>query len=653
MATFRVLVSGIPLSATEILNKAVSESFGEGVVDIVSLNKDNLRQMVRLSLRDPQTVLVILDKVSTDLCKSIENGLYSSNKFFSYASDIDLVSFLNDKYSINLPMPEEPELELISESKEEPVYTPDVEAFHQRIQDQSMLIESLQGTITELESQIESIKSGSDSEEKSAKIEDCNNQILSLRDTVSELTAELEEARSAMDSSEEQCKSLEKQISRLKADRDSLDSANSDLSAELATLRVNNSKMSGMIRELESKISSLDTEKKRLEKENSEVSTLRASLKELQSKVSDYSTKISNLTEDCNSKQQTIDSLQRQISNFGDTNKQLGDLRADYASLQSNNSLLNKQLAEYKQRVEEYESRQSDEDDVDELKARIEELERRSEEDNQSLTKLNQEKIELLSQIDVLTKSTSRNVDIEDVMSELHNVKEEYSHLKNGIFGKIASYAMPKSSSPIFLTRKGVTLNHIRFTYAGNSASRKGAYKCLFNELKGYKSEERFLIVDVVAETFVDYVFEIRKVVPGIDWFRQGGGIQRYLSSTCLKNVQVLSPGLSYINEAYFLTVDWEKRITELENSGYNVILFFGDISNMVGRIFHESFADLGNSIIYVEGNATGSRTLVANLKGLSNGPSSVIAYYNFNKQVKRFYAMAARTNECRVLSVV
>ena len=379
MATFRVLVSGIPLSATEILNKAVSESFGEGVVDIVSLNKDNLRQMVRLSLRDPQTVLVILDKVSTDLCKSIENGLYSSNKFFSYASDIDLVSFLNDKYSINLPMPEEPELELISESKEEPVYTPDVEAFHQRIQDQSMLIESLQGTITELESQIESIKSGSDSEEKSAKIEDCNNQILSLRDTVSELTAELEEARSAMDSSEEQCKSLEKQVSRLKADRDSLDSANSDLSAELATLRVNNSKMSGMIRELESKISSLDTEKKRLEKENSEVSTLRASLKELQSKVSDYSTKISNLTEDCNSKQQTIDSLQRQISNFGDTNKQLGDLRADYASLQSNNSLLNKQLAEYKQRVEEYESRQSDEDDVDELKARIEELERRSE----------------------------------------------------------------------------------------------------------------------------------------------------------------------------------------------------------------------------------------------------------------------------------
>ena len=653
MATFRVLVSGIPLSATEILNKAVSESFGEGVVDIVSLNKDNLRQMVRLSLRDPQTVLVILDKVSTDLCKSIENGLYSSNKFFSYASDIDLVSFLNDKYSINLPMPEEPELELISESKEEPVYTPDVEAFHQRIQDQSMLIESLQGTITELESQIESIKSGSDSEEKSAKIEDCNNQILSLRDTVSELTAELEEARSAMDSSEEQCKSLEKQVSRLKADRDSLDSANSDLSAELATLRVNNSKMSGMIRELESKISSLDTEKKRLEKENSEVSTLRASLKELQSKVSDYSTKISNLTEDCNSKQQTIDSLQRQISNFGDTNKQLGDLRADYASLQSNNSLLNKQLAEYKQRVEEYESRQSDEDDVDELKARIEELERRSEEDNQSLTKLNQEKIELLSQIDVLTKSTSRNVDIEDVMSELHNVKEEYSHLKNGIFGKIASYAMPKSSSPIFLTRKGVTLNHIRFTYAGNSASRKGAYKCLFNELKGYKSKERFLIVDVVAETFVDYVFEIRKVVPGIDWFRQGGGIQRYLSSTCLKNVQVLSPGLSYINEAYFLTVDWEKRITELENSGYNVILFFGDISNMVGRIFHESFADLGNSIIYVEGNATGSRTLVANLKGISNGSSSIIAYYNFNKQVKRFYDMVARTNECRVLSVV
>lgn len=655
MATFKALVSGLPLSATDILNTALSESFGEGVVDIVSLNKDNLRQMVRLSTRDPQTVLVILDQVSTDICKGIENGLYNSNKFLSYSSDSDMVTFLNNKYGISLSVPEEPELELVdSSATEEEETSIDVEGYLSRIQDQEMLIQSLQSTVQELEEKVERVKSGSDSEEKDSKIAEYNNKIIELSDRVQELSSDNNILKTAKESVEEHVKYLEEEISRLKADKASLEASNNGLSDDLSTERIQNSKMSGLIRDLEAKISGLEDKKRKLEEELNKVSNLKKEKVELDRRISEANTKISNLSRDNATKQETIDSLNRQIANFGDTDKQLEDLRADYASLQTTNTDLNKLVVEYRGKVEDLESRQSsDTESVEDLKSRINELEQQSQRDNESLIQLNQERVELISKINTLSKSTSRDTDLEEVMSELGSLREDYSKLKNSIFGKIASYAMPKSSSPIYLTRKGVNLKHIRFTFAGNSASRKGAYKCLLNELKGYNGNERFLIVDVVSETFVDYVFEITKVVNGIDWFRQGGGIQKYLSSTCLKNVQVLSPGLSYTNEAYFLTVDWEQRLTELENSGYNVILFLGDVSNMVGRIFHESFADLGNSIIYVEGNATGSRTLVSNLKGLSNGKSSIIAYYNFNKQVKRFYEMVSRTNECRILSVV
>ena len=657
MTTLKALVSGLPLSASDILSEALAESFGSGVVDIVSLNKDNLRQMVRLSTRDPQTVLVILDQVSTDMCKSIENGLYSSGKFFSYSNDSELVAFLNNKYAINIVVPEEPELELSEDTSRVDTAeesSADVEGYLARIQDQGMLIQSLQNTITELESKLDNLHSGVEDEEKSAKIEELNDKVISLSNQLQSISADKDTLSVQKESLEEHSEYLTKELTRVKKEYSELEISYENLSKELSSERIQNSKMSGLIREMEGKVHKLETSNNKLKKDIEASSMLTAEKEDLERRLSIANTKISNLSTDNSSKQETIDSLNRQISNLGDTNKQLSDLRADYSSLQDRNAELEKDISSYKATINELQSKQSsDIEDVNELRERIKELESRSEADNESLTKLNQERVELLAKIQTLSKSTSRDTDVEEIMSELSGLRDDYFKLKNSIFGKIASYAMPKASSPIFLTRKGVTLNHIRFSYAGNSASRKGAYRCILNELKGYKGSDRFLIVDVVSETFVDYVFEIKKVVNGIDWFRQGGGIHNYLSNTCLKNVQVLSPGLGYINEAYFLTVDWESRLTELENSGYNVIIFFGDISNMIGRIFHESFADLGNSIIYVEGNATGSRTLVSNLKGLSNGKSSIIAYYNFNKQVKRFYDMVAKTNECRVLSVI
>ena len=193
----------------------------------------------------------------------------------------------------------------------------------------------------------------------------------------------------------------------------------------------------------------------------------------------------------------------------------------------------------------------------------------------------------------------------------------------------------------------------IRFVFSGSTESRKGTYRCLLDEFRGLPNSERVVIVDVTSETCVDYVFEIKSVVPGLNWFIKGGGVQQYLSKTCLSNVQVLSPGLGYINDCYFLTVNWDDRLRELNESGYNVVVYLGDVSSMTGRVFHEAFASCGSSMVYVHGNAIGARSVVSNLKGLSNAKDSVICYFEYNKKVERFYNMVAKTNECRVLSML
>ena len=69
-----VLTSGLSLVAMNLLKEALNSAFGEGTVEIIKLDKDNLRQRVRLSQRNVADGLVVLEMVSKDMCSDIENG---------------------------------------------------------------------------------------------------------------------------------------------------------------------------------------------------------------------------------------------------------------------------------------------------------------------------------------------------------------------------------------------------------------------------------------------------------------------------------------------------------------------------------------------------------------------------------------------------
>lgn len=655
----KVETAGLPIPAKDLIASAIEQSFGTGVVDMVELSKDNLRHKVRLSSRDLEVVLVVLDGVSTDLCRDIENGLYRSDKFHTYTNDKDLVLFLNNKFNLDMEVPEDQETIVSSSEESSGVDIEVVEQYENRLKNKDMEIANLQSRVQELLTIIEEDGYALTPEPEEPRVSQeefdaLKKENFSLRDSLLSSESEVKQKKEEIAGLEGRLSELGKISSDLEKSKKSLLSDYRTVNDELTELKVTHSKQSAVLRNKESEISVLKKKLSTVEDLEKQLSFLKDEHKRLEEKSVALSRENSDLQVDLESKSQEIKRLVAELHESGVTSALLEKIKGELQEAVSERDSLRKQLALNVSNLDsvkkELEERQ---EEVTSLQGTVSELQGRLEKNDEDLTQLNAEKLKLQGELRILRKSTDRDSNLEDISAELLSTRKEIIDLRSSVFYKISSFAMPRGSVPVFLTGKGVSLRNIRFVFSGSTESRKGTYKCLLDEFKKLPKTEKILIVDVVSETSIDYVFEMSKVTTGIEWFRKGGGVQPYLSNTCLKNVRVLSPGLGYINDSYFLTVNWEDRLTELENSGYKVILFCGDISNVVGRVLHESFADLGDSYIYVHGNAIGSRTIVTNLRGISNSSKSIVAYFDFNTKMERFYKLVNKTNECRILSVI
>ena len=658
---FCVLTAGIPLSAMEILSEACKKAYGE--VDIVELTKDNVRQRVRLAVKDANTVLVVVDAVCEELCKSVCQATMSSSKYYCYSTDRDLVLYLNNSLGTDLELPEEEE-DLIAEEDTSRVSDEEYEQLKLQVSSLASVNKNLKDQVAELKDALEREDSFTDSRE----VEELREEVSSLKENLEASIQDSLSAKNQLLESENNLKQanariveLEKNVSSLSGNNRSLESKISSMrsdyesvSNELADYKVKYSTQSGVIRAKDSEISSLRKQIDLIERNQKDVDEANKRVSTFKEETSEYKRQLSELKIELSSKEEEIIRLSDEVKAKGIESDMVDTLKRNIEDLTSERDNLLKRVSNLEELLESSKSEtQSARVSISELQQKLEDATTKASENDDALVTLNRENLELKNKVSVLEMSSNRDESMESVYEELTDLRKKYDSMMGSVFSQIASTALPRSASAIHLTRSGVNLKNIRFVFSGNAESRKGTYRSLLNEFKSYKSSDKVLIVDVVSETSIDYVFEIKRVTAGLDWFRRGGSVQPYLSDTCLKNVQVLSPGLTYVNDSYFLTVDWEARLSELERSGYKVVLYCGDISNIVGRVLHESFASLGSSWIYVQGNAIGSRTVITNLKGLSNSSKSIVAYYDYNKQMDRFYRLVQRTNECRILSLV
>lgn len=653
-----ILTSGLPLSAKDILLKATNAVFGEGTVELVDLTKDNLRQRVRLSKRNVADVLVILDEVSADLCKDIEDGLYASDKFYRYSDDTAFVEYLNSKYALSLELPKEA-MEIASIPNDS-VNNELIERMQSKIADLEGIIVNCNLRIKELSTIIEDGGLNEGSIQDKEEIESLKKDNLELRSLLADRDVEGKSSEELLSTLKNERDELQKTVEKLEIRKNSLLADFKSVNDELTEFKTKYSTQSGLLSSRETEIEVLKNKLLQSSDSSSKLKILSDEKDLIVKHLSESQLENSKLKVDLESKQLEVDNLKKQLSSMGNTIEE-EHTKNELSKALSEKDTLAKQVAELQKELSdcrhELNGVQSSYDSIINTKGSMQDtiltLETKLKESDESLMQLNKEKLELTNKITILEKSTDRDADIEAVMTEFAKVNQKYEALSKNVFSKISSLSLPKNSTPIKLVNRKLDLPHLRFVFSGNTESRKGTYKCLLDEFRNLPNKERVLIVDCVSETSVDYVFEIERVVSGIDWFRKGGGVQPYLSSTCLKNVQVLTPGLSYINDAYFLTIDWASRLAELENSGYNVVLYCGDLSNLIGRILHESFASLGSSMIYVHGNSIGARTIIVNIKGITNSKDSVICYFELNRKMQRFYEIVNKTNECRILSVV
>lgn len=662
------VIAGLPISAKEYIHQALTEAYGEGAVNLTEVDAVQLRSRVRMSSRNVGDVLVILDGVSSEKCKDIEQGLYNSDKYHEYTNDASLVEFLNHKYELKLEVAGADDMELTIESgsAEQDMI---IEKLREQVADRDSMINNLKAQIIDLKEQLDDEDFGTVSdgqiEEFQKTIDILRQENLKARSQISDLEAAVKKSEDAETKVRKLVETISRELENVKTENNQLSADCRAAEAEAGEYKIKYSNASGIIdakdreieelrrqsgkgtegferqvKELQESLEVAESRKKRAEEEAEKLRVVNGKLKVDMRAKDDEIARLSvnndtvELENELQTEKERIVELEKEIVDL-QSRLSVAEDRANDSEVKSNDYVI---------RLEEEKS---------DLQGEIDRLKDKLGTYDQQLMSLNAELIQAKSTAEMLEKSTSRDTDVESMYKELGEVRNQYMELSQSVFGKMASYSSPSSSIMIDLIKGGDRYEHIRFVFAGSTESRKGTYRSLLDEFRGIP-EEKIVIVDATCETCVDYVFEIGKVVQGINWFVKGGGIMPYLSSTCLPNVKVLSPGLGYINDCYFLSVDWARRLKELDNSGFNIVVFCGDISSMVGRILHETFASRSASMVYTHGNAIGARTLVTNLRGLSNSKESIMCFFEFNERISKFYDMVVKEgHECRVISSV
>ena len=649
MAVLSVYTAGVSTTGIECINEAVKLAFGECSVE--ELGKENLKYKVRTGYRDSSVVLIVLDETAELTCKDIENGLYNSTKYYAYKDDKSLVKFLNETYDLNMEIPEDissVDSDILSNSSN--IINDDVldmvSNYKSQLEDKDNIIKTLNYKIKELNNIIYNEGYSSDLNDNS------DEEVLHLKNTISDMDKVISDLKDKLNlvkgKNAELTTSLESYEKKYNKVKNNFDIIQKDLAEE----RVNSSQKSAVIHDNEKEIEKLKGLNISLNDKISLVEKEREKIDDLKSSVRNLKNENYNLSLDIKVKSSEIDRLSQVLKNKNDVSEQLLKYKNALSDTEVKKTDLEKELSALKGSYDDVvEKLEKSTDSISALESELESLQGKLSASEKYLAQANSDKISLQEKIKVLELSENRDANIESTLAELSELRKKYSELKLNIFNNIADKSLPHSNIKVPVFRGVIEkLKNVKFIFSGSTESRKGTYKCLFSEFSK-NMDSKYLLVDVTSETAIDYVFQMHKVVDGVGWFESGGGVQKYLSSTCLANTKVLMPSIRYINDSYFLTVDWEKRLKELENSGYKVIVYCGDLSNLVSRVLFEAFTEVGNSLVYVHGNAIGSRSMIVNGSGLSGISKCSIAYYDFDKNVSRFYDIMCKRCKCSIVS--
>ena len=213
---------------------------------------------------------------------------------------------------------------------------------------------------------------------------------------------------------------------------------------------------------------------------------------------------------------------------------------------------------------------------------------------------------------------------------------EELNELTNGIFGKLANIAMPKTAYDVTID-KPKDVGERFYCVAGGSLESSTAVYQLLRRTCSADSKTRYLIIDLVTDTAIDREFGITTIKSPVQWLIGSEPFRNFIAETKFRNVRVLSTALDYLNYLALLQVDWQSRLDELKGFADVVIINIGCLNNMVSKVLFNTFSTVMKTHVITKATPVNLRTVILNMTGFGTVDSNVtIDCVNFDDKASK-----------------
>ena len=578
-----IIVSGLNEEEVSFIRDASSLFWGEGVVDIkeYQLSDINLVKDLRLQIKDTSLVGVFLANFSNiSSLEATRSILTSESKFFEVQSTKSLVDYLNSTFGTSFSYDEEV-ANGVSDGSVGSSNGYDESYYKQQLEDKDRQLQAKEGTIRNLEAQLEAQRLSAIQDDVLADGIDYGIEIETDfgGDIVIEDTPEYKALLEKVTSKEGSVNRLTSEVERLKV--------------ELSEANQNASNQAGLARSKDVLIEDLRSQLANRSKGISE--------EELEIRLRDCRLEVTN---NLNSEKFELEnSLRTQLNDKGSElvklQQELKDMRQSKTGLAT-----------------DYEFK---------LGAKDQEIANLRSELEQAKSEANKNKFYEHSEYDYKQQISRLREDLE---KEKRNVVELNRKMISGNFSEVVGVSpedwnvQPVSS--FFEVVTGdlftglVSLKNVEFVFAGSGDSLREGYLLAENMLVQAGGG---VILDLSTDSTLDYRFGIRKGHEMSNWLNdEPANIKKYLSKTKHKNIFALGTFKGTFNDLYLAGTNLVPYLQYLDSLGTKVVIFGGTTSSFMGRKLCSSALQVGRVSVVCRSLGTSARTMLFNSKSLFGG---------------------------------
>lgn len=578
-----IIVSGLNEEEVSFIRDASSLFWGEGVVDIkeYQLSDINLVKDLRLQIRDTSLVGVFLANFSNvPSLEATRSILTSESKFFEVQSTKSLVDYLNSTFGTSFSY----DKEVANGVSDGSVGSSNgyVESYYkQQLEDKDRQLQAKEGTIRNLEAQLEAQRLSAIQDDVLADGIDYGIEIETepAESIVVEETPEYKALLEKVTAKEGSVKRLTSEVERLKV--------------ELSEANQNASNQAGLARSKDVLIEDLRSQLANRTKGISE--------EELEIRLRDCRLEVTN---NLNSEKFELENSLRTQLNEKDSElvklqQELEDIRQAKTGLAT-----------------DYEFK---------LGAKDQEIANLRSELEQAKAEADKNKFHEHSEYDYKQQISRLREDLE---KEKRNVVELNRKMISGNFSEVVGVSpedwnvQPVSS--FFEVVTGdlftglVSLKNVEFVFAGSGDSLREGYLLAENILVRAGGG---VILDLSTDSTLDYRFGIRKGHEISNWLNnEPANIKKYLSKTKHKNIFALGTFKGTFNDLYLAGINLVPYLQYLDSLGTKVVIFGGTTSSFMGRKLCSSALQVGHVSVVCRSLGTSARTMLFNSKALFGG---------------------------------